>query len=49
MPGLTLEKDGKIERPVLAEELRHQLGEELQDYMNRLREYTGDEFADWCV
>jgi len=39
----------RIERPVLNNELKEKLVEYLKDDTNRLREYTGLDFKDWCV
>ncbi len=39
----------KIERPTLDENLRAALIDSLKDDINRLREYTGRNFEDWCV
>ena len=39
----------KTERPMLDDNLRAALIDYLKDDINRLREYTGRDFDDWCV
>jgi hypothetical protein len=39
----------KIEKPFLDDILKQRLIDALQDDINRLRHYTGNSFADWCV
>jgi hypothetical protein len=39
----------RIERPVLNDELKEKLIDYLKDDIDRLRQYTGHDFKDWCV
>jgi hypothetical protein len=39
----------KIERPILNEELRQKLIDKLKDDTDRLRQFTGRDFENWCL
>jgi hypothetical protein len=46
---LSLPLSRKIEPPVLSDSLRKDLIDNLRDDINRLREFTGKDFEDWCL
>jgi hypothetical protein len=39
----------KIERPLLNDNLKEKLIDCFKDDIDRLRQYTGHDFKDWCV